>query len=147
MKGIYLTLLLQCAVFLAIAQYTLKGTVRNDTGGRLVGANMVISNRFSGTTTDVNGAFHFKNLKAGNYHLTISFLGYEKQTKEVKLAGDQTLDIIMKQDFILAEEVLVSAIRVKEKMPVAFTTVEKSEIRDNNLGQDIPYLLLSLIHI
>ncbi|HEX7584045.1 MAG TPA: TonB-dependent receptor, partial [Prolixibacteraceae bacterium] len=141
MKGIYLTLLLQCAVFLAIAQYTLKGTVRNDTGGRLAGANLVISNSFSGTTTDVNGAFHFKNLKAGNYHLTISFLGYEKQTKEVKLAGDQTLDIIMKQDFILAEEVLVSAIRVKEKMPVAFTTVEKSEIRDNNLGQDIPYLL------
>ena len=116
MKRIYLTLLLQCAVFLAIGQFTLKGTVKNDTGVRLAGANLMISNSFSGTTTDVNGAYHFKNLKTGNYHLTISYLGYEKQSMEVKLAGDQTLDIILKQDFIMAEEVLVSAIRVKEKM-------------------------------
>ncbi len=141
MKRIYLTLLLQCAVFLAIAQFTLKGTVKNETGERLIGANLMIMNSFSGTTTDLNGVFEFKNLKAGNYELIISYIGYEKQSREVKLSGDQTLDVILKQDFILAEEVLVSANRVKEKMPVAFTTVEKTEIRANNLGQDIPYLL------
>jgi iron complex outermembrane receptor protein len=141
MKRIYLTLLLQCAVFLAIAQFTLKGTVKNETGERLIGANLAISNSFNGTTTDLNGAYLFKNLKAGNYQLTISYLGYEKQTQEVKLTANQTLDIILKQDFILAEEVLVSANRVKEKTPVAYTTVEKSEIKDKNMGQDIPYLL------
>lgn len=141
MKRIFLTLLLQCAVYLAFAQFTLKGTVKNDTGERLIGANLAISDSFSGTTTDVNGVFQFKNLKAGNYQLTISYLGYEKQTKEVRLTGDQTLDVVLKQDFILAEEVLVSASRVKEKTPVAFVTVEKSEIKDRNMGQDIPYLL------
>jgi iron complex outermembrane receptor protein len=141
MKRIYLTLLLQCAVFLAIAQFTLKGTVKNETGERLTGANLTILNSFSGTTTDVNGAYLFKNLKAGTYQLTISYIGYEKQTKEVKLTGDQTLDVVLKQDNILAEEVLVSATRVKEKTPVAFVTVEKSEIQDKNMGQDIPYLL------
>jgi iron complex outermembrane receptor protein len=141
MKRIYLTLLLQCAVYLAFAQFTLKGTVKNDTGERLVGASLAISNSFNGTTTDVNGVFQFKNLKAGNYQLTISYLGYEKQTQEVKLTTNQMLDIVLKQDFILAEEVLVSANRVKEKTPVAFATVEKSEIKDKNMGQDIPYLL------
>jgi len=141
MKRIYLTLLLQCAVYLAIAQFTLRGTVKNSTGERLVGASLLISNSFKGATTDVNGAFQFKNLKAGDYQLTISYLGYEKQTKDVQLTGDQILDVVLKQDFILSEEVLVSANRVKEKMPVAYTTVEKSEIRNNNLGQDIPYLL------
>ncbi len=141
MKRIYLTLLLQCAVFMAIAQFTLKGTVKNDTGERLIGANLAISNSFSGTTTDLNGAFQFKKLKAGNYQLIISYIGYEKQTRDVKITGNQTLDIVLNQDFILAEEVLVSANRVKEKTPVAFTTVQKSEIRDNNMGQDIPYLL------
>ncbi|MFY9154158.1 MAG: TonB-dependent receptor [Prolixibacteraceae bacterium] len=141
MKRIYLTLLLQCAVFLAIAQFTLKGTVKNDTGERLVGANLMISNSFNGTSTDANGVFQFKNLKAGNYELTISYIGYEKQTQELKITSDLNLDIILKQDFIQAEEVLVSANRVKEKTPVAYTTVEKSEIRENNMGQDIPYLL------
>ena len=141
MKRIYLTLLLQCAVFLAMAQFTLKGTVKNETGERLIGANLAISNSFSGTTTDVNGAYLFKNLKTGTYDLTISYIGYEKQTAEVKISGNQTLDVVMKHDNILAEEVLVSATRVKEKTPVAFSTVEKAEIQDKNMGQDIPYLL------
>ena len=141
MKRIYLTLLLQCLVFWGFAQFTLKGTVKTETGERLGGANLTISNGFNGTTTDVNGAYQFKKLKAGVYQLSVTFIGYEKQNKEVKLTGDQSFDVILKQDNILAEEVLVSATRVKEKTPVAFTTVEKSEIRDNNLGQDIPYLL------
>lgn len=141
MKRIYLTLLLQCAVYLAFAQFTLKGTVKSDSGERLTGANLMISNSFNGTTTDVNGAYQFKNLKSGNYQLTISFIGYEKQIQEVELTSDQTIDVVLKQDHILAEEVLVSASRVTGNMPVAFSTVEKAEIKNNNLGQDIPYLL------
>ncbi|MEI8115833.1 MAG: TonB-dependent receptor, partial [Bacteroidia bacterium] len=141
MKRIYLTLLLQCTVFFAIAQFTLKGTVISDTGELLNGANLSVSGSFIATRTDAKGFFQFKNLKAGNFQLTISYLGYEKQTKEIKLSGDQTLEVILKQSTIMSEEVLISASRVKEKTPIAFTTVEKSQIRDNNLGQDIPYLL------
>jgi len=141
MKRIYLTLLLQCAVYLAIAQYTLKGTVKNAAGERLIGANVGIANSFNGTTTDLNGKFQFKNLKIGNYQLSISYIGFEKQTLEVRITSDQTLEIIMKPASFMTEEILISANRVKEKTPVAFTTVEKSEIRNNNLGQDIPYLL------
>ncbi|MDP3643159.1 MAG: TonB-dependent receptor [Bacteroidota bacterium] len=155
MKRIYLTLLLQCAVFMAIAQFTLKGTVKNEAGEWLVGANLAIPNSFTlsnssddskssdelRTSTDLNGMFQFKNLKAGKYQLTISYIGFEKQTLEVNLIGDQTLDVVLKQAIFMTEEILISANRVKEKTPVAFTTVEKSEIRNNNLGQDIPYLL------
>jgi len=141
MKRFYLTLLLQCAVFWGFAQFTLKGTVINEAGERLSRANLAISNSFSRTTTDVNGAFLFKNLKGGNYQLTISYMGYEKQNREVEVAVDQSLDIVMKLDPILAQEVLVSATRAKEKSPVAFVTVDKSSIESQNMGQDIPYLL------
>jgi len=141
MKRIYLTLFMQCAVFLAMAQFTLKGTVKSDTGERLSGATLLISNSFNGTTTDVNGAFFFENLKTGNYRLAISFIGYQKQTVEINLTNSQTLDVSLKPETMMMEEVLVSANRVKEKMPVAFSTVERSAIKENNLGQDIPYLL------
>jgi iron complex outermembrane recepter protein len=141
MKQIYLTLLLQCVVFWAIAQYTLKGTVKNEAGEPLSGANLTFSNSFTKTASDIKGNYLIKNLKAGDFQLTVSFVGYQKQTYELKITGNQSLDIILKPDVILAEEVLVSASRVKEKTPVAFKTVEKSEIKDNNMGQDIPYLL------
>ena len=136
-----LTLLLQCLVFWGFAQFTLKGTVKNETGEPLTGANLAISNSFSGTTTDVNGHFIFKNLKGGTYQLQVSFMGYEKLTQEVKITGNQSVDLVLKQDHILAEEVLVSGTRVKDKSPVAYTTVEKSTIESQNMGQDIPYLL------
>ncbi|HNX56112.1 MAG TPA: TonB-dependent receptor [Prolixibacteraceae bacterium] len=141
MKRIFLTLLLQCLVFWGFAQFTLTGTVKSETGERLVGANLAILNGFNGTITDVNGHYQLKNLKAGNYHIVISFIGYEKQEKDVKISSNQTLDVVLKQDNILAEEVLVSATRAKEKTPVAYATVEKAEIKSNNMGQDIPYLL------
>lgn len=141
MKRIYLTLLLQCMVLWGFAQFTLKGTVKSEEGEKLTGANLTISNRFGGTSTDVNGAFQFKNLKKGNYQLTISFVGYEKQTREVMLTGDQTLEIVLKEETIMTDEVLVSAIRATDKTPVAFTTVDKSDIEKQNMGQDIPYIL------
>ena len=141
MKRIYLTLLLQYAVLMGFAQYTLKGTVKNETGERLAGANLSLSNSFNGTSTDINGAFLFNNLKEGNYQLIISYIGYEKLAKEVKVTVNQTLDVVLKQDNILTEEVLVSATRAKEKTPVAFVTIDKSAIESQNMGQDIPYLL------
>ena len=39
------------------------------------------------------------------------------------------------------EEVIVSSIRVKENIPIAFNNVSKEEISKRNLGQDIPILL------
>lgn len=141
MKRIFLTLLLQCMVFWGFAQYTLKGTVKSEKGEKLTGASLTISNRFGATTTDVNGAFQFNNLKKGNYRLSVSFIGYEKQSKDVTLTADQTIDIVLKEENIMTEEVLVSAIRATDKTPVAFTTVEKTDIEKQNMGQDIPYML------
>lgn len=141
MKRIYLTLLLQCLVFLAMAQFTLKGTVKNEKGEELPGANLLISNSFNGTTADINGAFQFKNLKADDYELAVSFIGYQRQLVEISLNSDQTIHVVLKPETMMTEEVLVSASRVTEKMPVAYSNVAKSQIKENNLGQDIPYLL------
>ena len=39
------------------------------------------------------------------------------------------------------DEVLVSAVRVTSKTPVSFSNLDKKEIKDRNLGQDIPILM------
>lgn len=43
--------------------------------------------------------------------------------------------------YIDLEEVEVSAIRATEKMPISHTNIEQEEIKSNNYGQDIPYLV------
>jgi iron complex outermembrane receptor protein len=57
------------------------------------------------------------------------------------ITSDQTLDILLKEETIMGDEVLISAIRAKENTPVAFATVEKSDIEKQNMGQDIPYMI------
>ena len=41
----------------------------------------------------------------------------------------------------LLNEVNVNALRAGEKTPVAFTNLEKHEIDERNLGQDLPYII------
>ena len=38
------------------------------------------------------------------------------------------------------EEVLVSSVRVKNNMPIAYNNISKEEISNRNLGQDLPIL-------
>ncbi len=141
MKKLTLVLLLQFAVVFAFAQFSLKGTVKNEAGERLPGTSVVIAGTFQGASSDLNGNFEFKNLKGGTYSLQFSFIGYESQIVKVELSGNKVLDVVMKPNPVMTEEVLISATRANNKMPVAFTTVGKKQIQDNNMGQDIPYLL------
>ncbi len=140
MKKVLLTLTLQLAVIVAFAQFSLKGRVTGQGDEPLTGASVVIKNTYNGISTATDGSFSFK-LKAGQYTVVVSFIGYEKKEVHVELNSDKEITIQMKPSSILTEEVLISATRAKDKTPMAFTNVTHSEIESRNLGQDIPYLL------
>ena len=53
-------------------------------------------------------------------------------------AQESVLDSLEIQNL---EEVIVSSVRVKDNIPIAFNNVSKEEISKRNLGQDIPILL------
>ena len=50
-------------------------------------------------------------------------------------AQESVLDSLEVQNL---EEVIVSSVRVKDNIPIAFNNVSKEEISKRNLGQDIP---------
>ena len=53
-------------------------------------------------------------------------------------AQESVLDSLEVQNL---EEVIVSSVRVKDNIPIAFNNISKEEISNRNLGQDIPILL------
>jgi outer membrane cobalamin receptor len=70
----------------------LRGFVYDaDSGDPIPGAN-VITKDFKGTSTDINGLYEL-SLVPGKYSLTYSFIGYQKQTKEVELLANQTITV------------------------------------------------------
>lgn len=125
----------------SFAQFSITGTVRNDNNEVLPGANVVLAGTYTGTVADSNGQFQLKNLRSGNYEILVSFIGYEKTNRVVKLDQSKEVVITLQNTGIMTEEVLVSATRAGDKTPVAKTSVDRATIENRNMGQDIPYLL------
>jgi len=141
MKTGSLILFLLLQAFISAAQYRLTGVVRDENGGPLANANVVLDNTFMMTTTNSEGKFVFKNLKDESYILKVSYLGYETFQKGISIKDSKVLEIQLRRSPIMAEEILISASRVNSNSSVAHSTVGKETIRNENLGQDIPYLL------
>ena len=124
------------------AQFSLQGKIiANDNQTPLAGAHIQLMPGNQQLVADVDGEFIFRNLKSENYLLTISFIGFEKVTKEVPLRKDETLTISLKPAAFLQDEIVVRASRPEPKTPLTYSVVEASELRKNSSGADLPYLL------
>jgi len=134
------------AVLLSInlmAQSSITGKViSQEEGTPLVGASVIIESVQKGSATDIDGNYRIKNLKAGEYEIKVSYIGYKKATKQVTIKNDDiTVNFDLETDTHLTDEVMVEATRADEKTPTTFTNVKKAEIERQNLGQDMPMLL------
>ena len=141
MKLFGLFFVLQLLAVVVFGQMSLTGVVKDGNGVALSGANVLLGNTFNGTTTGLNGEFKFINIRKGEYTVIVTYIGYNNFKKDLNLTGSENLNIVMEPARVLAEEVLVSASRAGQKSPVAYTTIGKENIKNSNLGQDIPYLM------
>lgn len=141
MKTGSLILFLVLQGFISFAQHRLTGIVRDETGAPLSNANVVLENTFMMTTTNSEGKFAFRNLKDENYLVKVSYLGYAAYQKKVNIRDGEVLEIRLNRSPVLVEEILISASRVNTNSSIAHSTISKETIRNENLGQDIPYLL------
>jgi iron complex outermembrane receptor protein len=101
---------------------TLRGTVSDaETGEFLPGANVVLSSAEikTGTAVPSTGVFEVKNLPAGTYTITVSFIGYEKYIQKglVLDSGEtRSLDISLIPTGIKVNPITVTASRRPEKL-------------------------------
>jgi iron complex outermembrane receptor protein len=122
------------------AQFNISGTVAEN-GQHLPGASVQLKNAGFGTKTNREGFYQLKNLKAGNYTIEVSFMGYQTLEKDITLKGDLHLDFSLIQGAYLADEVIVHGTRANEKSASTYRNLSKQEINENNFGQDLPFIL------
>jgi iron complex outermembrane receptor protein len=146
-----LTLLLLISS-VSFAQNTLKGTLKENGKIPVIGATVKLStnSETKNTLSNINGNFEFTNLIDQNYKLTISSIGYEAFSQEVK--ANQTLEISLKPSETLLQDVEVlgrarkdynsdysfsaTKIAIKNKeLPQALSTVTKELIADRGAFQ------------
>ncbi len=74
----------------------IQGYVRDANGDLLVGANVMIRELHIGAATDIHGFYSITNIKPGEYSLEISYVGYEKHLKKVKIPAGQSVNLNFK---------------------------------------------------
>lgn len=113
---------------------TIKGSVRDEAGQPLPGANVVVEHTTIGAATDADGRFVLR-LSPGVYTLVASFVGYEPaRVSDVQVrAGDTTeVTFVLQPTVLRGAEVVVIGYGEQEKRDVtgAVVTVRPSEITE-----------------
>ena len=70
-----------------------RGIIKDETGERLIGANVLIKEVAIGCATDTKGHYSIRNIKPGEYTLEASFVGYEKSSQKIKISKGEVLEI------------------------------------------------------
>ena len=128
---------------------TIQGKITNETGEPLIGINVGLEGTNYGSPTDINGFYLIKEVKAGNYTLVVSGVGFEVQRKKVIIEDAETLtyDFSLRENTQVLQTVEVtgrretdyksdysfSATKIESKtidIPQTISTVTKELIQD-----------------
>lgn len=132
-------LLLVLAAFPAGAQLV-KGVVKDASGEPLIGATVIEKGSTNGTATDIDGIFQLNVKDANKAVIVVSYLGYT--TEEVAVNGKTNLDIVLKEESELLNEVIVVGYgqQKKESVVGAISQVNSGDLLETpsaNLSQAI----------
>lgn len=141
-KKIFFSLLSVLFVVHVFAQkHTISGTVTDaETNETLIGVNILFKSGV-GAVTNIDGKYTFQ-LEAGEYNVMVSYVGYDKVQKKIKITGNSIHNFEL-HSTVLDEVKIVADVAIARKTPVAFSNIEPKQIQENLASQDIPMILNS----
>ncbi len=89
--SLYLFLLFP--VFLLAQSGNIQGTISDENGIYLPGANVMITSLSKGAISDFDGKFTLVDIPEGTYTLQVSYLGYADLGQEVSVAANTTAEV------------------------------------------------------
>ena len=110
-------------------KYTVTGTVIDETGESVIGANVLVKGTTNGQTTDLDGHFSIQVEQAA-VTLVVSYVGYVRQ--EVKATAGRMVKVVLVPDANLTEEVIVTGYGTFKKSAYAGSaaSVKNEKIAD-----------------
>lgn len=96
-------------------------------------ANVILKDGKYGTITDENGNFEFKNIPIGDYHLTVSYIGYETYKKQITVLKDNNINLkvrLQESSEMLESIVLTGVTRetLINENPISVSIISQDEI-------------------
>ena len=115
------------------ASFTVRGRVIDTYGEPLIGATIREKGGANGTVTDVEGNFFLS--VPDSAVLQISFVGYESQ--EVSVKGRSMLEVCLKENILLLDHVIVTALGLEKKESSLAYAVQKVRGEELNRVKEV----------
>lgn len=124
---LFLILVITTNMIYAQNTINISGRVSSSIGEPMIGASIMVKGTTNGTITDLDGNFRIETSPTAT--LIISYVGYV--TQEVQIAGRKSINIILKDDTGLLEEIVVVGYgtQKKETLTGSVTSVKGDEIK------------------
>jgi TonB-linked SusC/RagA family outer membrane protein len=102
---------------------TITGTIIDDSGYPVIGANVIVKGTTIGVITDIDGKYSLE--LSGNVKLMISYIGYVSQ--ELMTGNKSILNVTMREDTQALDEVVVVGYGIQKKINLtgAVTAIDK----------------------
>lgn len=110
----------------------LSGSVKDNKGEAVIGANVVAGSK--STTTDLDGKYALSGVANGKTTVSVSYIGYKSTSQEVTIQGNTTLDFSLQEDSSNLEEVVVTGVvnpKTKLKSSVSVTSLDVKQIEQS----------------
>ncbi len=104
MKGVLFAFMWTISLCVVAQTNTVRGTVTDATGEPLIGVTIQVQGTSNGTVTDIDGNYVLQNVNS-NATLLVSYVGMQSQT--IPLNGRTTVDVTLREDAALLNEVVV----------------------------------------
>ena len=111
----------------------IQGRITDADQKPLSGVNVLITQLNTGTQSNEQGDFSIENLSAGNYTLTISYLGFKTQSKQVSVQNDGVLtlgNIVLYEGNEILNEVVINGERQNKFSRKKTAYVAKLPLKD-----------------
>jgi iron complex outermembrane recepter protein len=142
MKKLFWAMCCVVSPLLSAAQVLLHGTVTDSvTNEPLSGVSLRLEKSGGGLSGD-DGTFQLRAPRPGDYTLLVSEVGYTTRALPLSLGqGVTNTHISLSRLNLFLQPIEVKALRAGDRAPFSATNLGKKELQENNVGQDIPYLL------
>ncbi len=120
---------------------SLKGQVKDaESGETLIGATVIVVGTYKGVSTDLDGRFYINDIKAGDYSIKFTYIGYTEKVYNgisIKEGEETVLDVELSlntQDLatveIVGERNLVNLESAKSEVSITQEEISQMNVRD-----------------
>lgn len=139
MQKLFLGICFTIMSFIVSAQQ-LKLRIVDASSSEAISSATIEIRKFGKFISDERGVWEMRSLPAGSLRVVISAVGYTSFEGSLQSSSDWQ-EIRLERINLFMAPVEISAVRASDRAPFAKTNLRKAEIAQNNLGQDLPFLL------